>query len=654
MRKRVLLVYMPFGGVERPALGISLLKAAAESIGFPCDIAYFNIVFAEMIGWPAYAGLSNTVLPTDEGVYPYTTLAGEWLFSQYFYGPGSLDAAAYANDLLRTPPYCLPDREIHDLLALRARVRPFLYRCLSAVDWQRYGLVGFSSTFTQNLASLCLAQEVKRLFPDMRIIFGGANWEAGMGEELFRQFPFVDYASLGEADHSFPELMRVLDAGAEPSAVKGIAWRTAAGTPVINEPPVMVRDLDALPLPDFSDYFSQFRRSPLASFIRAWLQLETSRGCWWGQKNHCTFCGLNGTTMAFRRKSPERALQETLSLSRKWRVRKIAFADNILDLGYLKSVLPVLAKQRPRLHIFYETKSNLRKEHVRLLAAAGVREIQPGIESLSSAVLRIMRKGVSALHNIAFLKWCHQFGVRAYWNILYGFPGEDPADYRRMLELMRRIVHLPPPLSMGPIRLDRFSPNYVNADRSGFARVRPLASYAFIYPFEEQALSRLCYFFDYDHADGRLPERYADSAARFWCCWRDAAARGAVGTLDYQPHDDGSAVLLDHRFNRRVERLVLSPRQRAVYEYCDEPRPFAAICSFLDAHFPERRPRRRTLRRFLTYLHRAYFTARENDTYLSVAVMDPSLPSSGNSAAQANGDKRRLPLPVGPAATAPV
>ena len=56
--------------------------------------------------------------------------------------------------------------------------------------------------------------------------------------------------------------------------------------------------------------------------------------------------------------------------------------------------------------MFYEVKSNLRKEDVRQLREAGVVAIQPGIESLSDEVLRIMRKGVSALQNIQLLKGC--------------------------------------------------------------------------------------------------------------------------------------------------------------------------------------------------------------------------------------------------------
>ena len=39
------------------------------------------------------------------------------------------------------------------------------------------------------------------------------------------------------------------------------------------------------------------------------LLIETSRGCWWGERNHCTFCGLNGSSMSFDEMAPGRALE---------------------------------------------------------------------------------------------------------------------------------------------------------------------------------------------------------------------------------------------------------------------------------------------------------------------------------------------------------
>ena len=58
------------------------------------------------------------------------------------------------------------------------------------------------------------------------------------------------------------------------------------------------------------DYVAQFGASSLTAVETPTLALETSRGCWWGQKHHCTFCGLNGEDMQYRSKSGPRAREE--------------------------------------------------------------------------------------------------------------------------------------------------------------------------------------------------------------------------------------------------------------------------------------------------------------------------------------------------------
>ena len=94
------------------------------------------------------------------------------------------------------------------------------------------------------------------------------------------------------------------------------------------------------------------------------------------------------------------------------------------------------------LSLFYETKANLRKDQVALYRAAGLTAIQPGIESLSTPVLKLMRKGVSALQNLQLLKWCSEYGIDAKWNFLAGFPGEAPEWYAGLPELVRKVRHL--------------------------------------------------------------------------------------------------------------------------------------------------------------------------------------------------------------------
>jgi ribosomal peptide maturation radical SAM protein 1 len=168
-------------------------------------------------------------------------------------------------------------------------------------------------------------------------------------------------------------------------------------------------------------------------------------------------CGLNGSSMAFRSKSPARTLEEVETLVQRYGRLDLQAVDNIIDVRYLRDVLPQLRERAYDLSLFYETKANVRKDHVRLLRESGVDRIQPGIESLSTPILRFMRKGVTAFQNVQLLKWCAEYGLRVFWNVIYGFPGEPPEEYARMATIVPALEHLSPP-SLGPLVLDRFSP----------------------------------------------------------------------------------------------------------------------------------------------------------------------------------------------------
>src|SRR5262245_59719016 len=75
--KKVLLVSMPYGALERPALGLSLLKPALAEAGISCDVRYLNFTFAELLGLDRYKWIS--------GELPYTAFAGDWTFTHLLY-----------------------------------------------------------------------------------------------------------------------------------------------------------------------------------------------------------------------------------------------------------------------------------------------------------------------------------------------------------------------------------------------------------------------------------------------------------------------------------------------------------------------------------------------------------------------------------------
>jgi hypothetical protein len=143
----------------------------------------------------------------------------------------------------------------------------------------------------------------------------------------------------------------------------------------------------------------------------------------------------------------------------------------------------------------YEIKSNLRYEQLAVLARGGVTTVQPGIESLSSRVLSIMRKGVSGVQNVRLLRDAASLGLTVVWNYLYGFPGEAAADYRDVVDQFPVLHHMPPPDSCGRIAIERFSP-YAEDPALGFGPLKPARQYVITYDLPLAQLGELAYVFD--------------------------------------------------------------------------------------------------------------------------------------------------------------
>ena len=91
--KKVLLLSMPMGALERPSLGLSLLKARLVESGCACDVRYLAFSFAEFIGQPDYQWICYEL--------PYTAFAGDWTFTQALYGERYDSEGTYIQDVLR-------------------------------------------------------------------------------------------------------------------------------------------------------------------------------------------------------------------------------------------------------------------------------------------------------------------------------------------------------------------------------------------------------------------------------------------------------------------------------------------------------------------------------------------------------------------------
>ena len=572
---------MPFGPITAPSLGLSLLKATLAETVCSAKIRYFSVRFAEQISYGAY---QDILLRSN----PYQELC-DWLFAAAVFDPLPMPVGDYVAQILRAPsstllPYVPPVPEwiIELALAVRRQVEPFLDRCLDVVAQEAPRVVGFSCLFHQRLASLALAKRIKARWPQTFTLFGGPDCEGPQGAELLRQFPCVDAVVSGPGEGVLPQIMRQVFGGQAVTGLPGVYSRADPLPPpdctaYPNAP--APAHLDQNPYPDFDDYFDQLKTSGLSLPFSPYLPLETSRGCWWGQKSQCTFCSFGGANMAFSAKSPRRALAELEYFAGKYPERNIVMADGVLDEAYFREVLPALAKRRLGARLFYEVRATLSRDQFALLHDSGVTSIQVGIESLSTEVLRCMRKGTTLLQNVQALKWAEEFGLEVLWNLLYGLPSEPRGAYPSMAELVPLLTHLPPPSMMAAIEIERFSPLFDQAQHFGLRDLRPPPAYAYIFPFDARALANLTSCFTYAEQDFQPVEDYTRDLRPAVETWQKVHPHSSL-TMS----DDGECLhLRDQRPATLVEQTTLTGLQRRLYLACDEAQSLSQLQRFLMA-----------------------------------------------------------------------
>jgi len=591
----VCLVQMPYNSVERPSLALGLLKGYLRDKAIDGKVLYANVGFADTIGLAIYRLIEESTS---------SHLLGEWTFSGTVFPEMDLDfddyldrcIAALFPGFLRMIRRANPDVNFRELLwAVREKAADFISEQARAIVDSGARIVGCSSMFQQNCASLGVLKKIKALDPTVVTMMGGPNCEIPMGKAMHESFPWVDFTVTGEADPFFGEMCeRLLNDGIasykeEPLPLGVLGPKHRESEKVCGSKAIVMK-MDETAIPDYDDYFESFEQSEFATYVRPSLMIETSRGCWWGVKNHCTFCGANAYGMTFRGKSPDRAMEEVTFLADRYDNNRFNVADNIIDMRYLRTLLPRLSEAEKDYFFFYQVKANLTRDQMKMMSDAGVRWLQPGIESLHDEFLKLVKKGTSAATNIFTLRLALEYGIRCYWNILLGIPGEEDEWYADLLEMLPLVFHLQPPGGFGPIRFDRFSPYYEQRDSFNL-ELEPFFSYKYIYPLEKEDLDNIAYFFDFRREEGpngeqkpRFQSNYRMKALRMFEEWkRHFWAAGDLERPVLVMEDLGDRLeIMDTRPIATASKHQLEGLEASVYRVMDRPITQVAIVRYLD------------------------------------------------------------------------
>jgi len=568
---RIALVNMPFAELAAPSIALLQLKTVLErrfGDAVRIDIHHVNHDAALFLGdFPLYKHIMSNA--------GYATGVGDWFFR----------SAAFAETEDNADDYLSLYYPSNDEISLSVRravqdKRPHLDTFLDAMiekyDLAEANIVGFTSIFSQTTASVAMAARLKGINPGIITLMGGPACTGQMGREFSERFESIDYVFSGPGLVSFPRLVAnyLAENMAACNDINGVFSKTNATRWDVNDKDaVLGEDLDINEnlLLDYHPFLDALETAFPDGHPKPRLLFETSRGCWWGERATCRFCGLNGPSVCFRPMTPDNALVQLRSvLGHGDRCDFFASVDNSLPREYLTDVFPHIHLP-PSHKIQYEIRADLDDKEIDTLCKAGVTLVQPGIESLSTATLKLMRKGITSFSNLQFLKICARHPVSMVWSLLLFSPGEEESTYEKCLDDIPRLTHLHPPHAAYPVEFVRYAPYFEHPEDYGLD-LRPEPFYSLIYPYNEEAIARLaCKFVDANADTGRMGcwLDVLNEKVRFWRSrWLNTDNRKQSRLCLLKDH--GETIVYDSRSGEETE-YPLSANAETVLRALEEP-----------------------------------------------------------------------------------
>ena len=278
-------------------------------------------------------------------------------------------------------------------------------------------VIGFTMYYCNERPVLWMANELKKVLPDIKLVLGGSNVHNNSNN--FKDSIF-DYIVSGEGEMMLLEILEEVENGIEYDTIQ-----------IKKQPEEQRLNLNDLPLPDYSSFdFNQYT-------IPNGVCSELSRGC----TAKCTFCDETHF-WKYRQRMATDILNEVESLYYSKGTDIFWFIDSLVNgnLNELRAFCKGVIAKEMKIHWtgYCRCDGRMDLDYYKDLAAAGCTMLNYGIESGSQKVLNDMDKGVTIAEMEQNLRDGKKTGVQAFTNWVVGFPTEDYQDFADTMTFLWR------------------------------------------------------------------------------------------------------------------------------------------------------------------------------------------------------------------------
>ncbi|MBI4847360.1 MAG: cobalamin B12-binding domain-containing protein [Nitrospirae bacterium] len=308
-------------------------------------------------------------------------------------------------------------------------------------------LIGFTTTTSSFLDAYRQAEEIKRIFPDIGIVFGGVHVSA-LREIILESFPCIDFIVSGEGEKA----MAGLACGEKPETIQGLIFREGKQVRS-NGLRTDLCELDKLPFPAYRklEGFPKFYEPPLFNCPRVpAATIISSRGC----PYQCSYCDRSVFRRSFRFNSAGYLYEHMVFLKTEFGVRHIFFYDDLFTFHRSRiEEFCGLLRKRP-LHMTFNCAvrlGHIDDDLLKMLKTAGCWMVSLGIESGDPEILLRHKSKVSPDEMRTAIKQIQKNGLRAKGLFMMGLPGETESTIKRTADFIEK-------LELDDMNMTKFTP----------------------------------------------------------------------------------------------------------------------------------------------------------------------------------------------------
>lgn len=295
-------------------------------------------------------------------------------------------------------------------------------------------IFAFSVLTASFKSAILVSQELKKLFPDSVIVFGGIHPSASPEEVLAYQH--IDAVIRGEGEKELVEFYKCVKENRDFTQLEGLSYRKN-GAIIHNKVSQHPIDLDSLP--DFPYHLFKSDLYDLSFVV-------SSRGC----PHRCIFCSNRVTTgKRYRYSSAEKIMHDlnwvySQYLTKKQGKMNIQFLDDNLLVNHNRvyELLEAIKKagfDKKLTFSFQARGDNVNPKILQDLYDAGFKSVFFGLETASEEIMKLIKKDETVARCVEAVKMAKQIGFHVSATFIYGFPGETHKDRMDCLKLSKEL-----------------------------------------------------------------------------------------------------------------------------------------------------------------------------------------------------------------------